>query len=413
MIKTATSQKNVVFLVIVAALGYFVDIYDLVLFSIVRVQSLKDIGITSEEGLRVEGQYVLNMQMAGLLLGGILWGIMGDKLGRIKVLFGSILLYSLANIANGLVTDIDSYAIIRFIAGIGLAGELGAGITLVSETMSKENRGYGTMIVAGVGLFGAVLANMIYVWTGSWQTSYFIGGGLGLLLLLLRIGTYESGMFNEVAQKKIAKGNVMLILGNRKNLMKYIYCILIGAPLWFVVGILVTLSPEFGKALGSPEPLKAGTGIMYTYIGIAIGDIVAGLLAQLTKSRRATMLIFHLLSILSVLAYLGSQGITPEKFTWLCLFMGFSVGYWATFVTIASEQFGTNIRATVTTTVPNFVRGALIPITLLFNYFVGQYNLITAAYVVMFILAALGLFSLSQLKETFNKDLDYVEDGLS
>jgi MFS family permease len=334
---------------------------------------------------------------------------MGDKLGRIKVLFGSILLYSLANIANGFVADIDSYAYIRFIAGIGLAGELGAGITLVSETMSKENRGYGTMIVAGVGLFGAVLANFIYEWTGSWQTSYFVGGGLGLVLLFLRIGTYESGMFNEVVNKKIVKGNVMLVLGNGKNLMKYIYCILIGAPLWFVVGILVTLAPEFGKELGATAPLKAGTGIMYTYIGIAVGDIVGGLLAQLTKSRKLTMLIFHILSIVSIIAYLSSNGITPEKFVWLCFFMGFAVGYWATFVTIASEQFGTNIRATVTTTVPNFVRGALIPITILFNYFVGQYNLISAAYIMMAILAALGLFALSQLKETFGKDLDYVE----
>ncbi|MEJ6979935.1 MFS transporter [Pedobacter sp. P351] len=411
MNKIGSSKKNIIFLVIVAALGYFVDIYDLVLFSIVRIESLKDIGIT-DENLRVKGEYVLNMQMAGLLLGGILWGIMGDKLGRIKVLFGSILLYSLANIANGLVTNIDAYAAIRFIAGIGLAGELGAGITLVSETMSKENRGYGTMIVAGVGLFGAVLANVVHE-LFTWQTSYFVGGGLGLLLLFLRIGTYESGMFNEVSAKNISKGNVMLILGNRKNLTKYIYCILIGAPLWFVVGILITQSPEFGKALGVTEPLKAGRGIMYTYIGIAIGDIFAGMLAQVTKSRKLTMLIFHILSIISVLMYLGSNDITPEKFIWLCLFMGFSVGYWATFVTIASEQFGTNIRATVTTTVPNFVRGALIPITLLFEFFVGHYNIITAAYIVMFILAGLGLFSLSQLKESFGKDLDYVEEGLS
>jgi hypothetical protein len=413
MTKNSPSKKNIIFLVIVAALGYFVDIYDLVLFSIVRIQSLKDIGVNTEEALRTEGQYILNMQMAGLLIGGILWGILGDKLGRIKVLFGSILLYSVANIANGLVRDVDTYAYIRFIAGIGLAGELGAGITLVSETMSKENRGYGTMIVAGVGLLGAVLANFIYVWSGSWQLSYFVGGVLGLLLLFLRIGTYESGLFNDVAAKGVSKGNVMLILGNSKNLMKYIYCILIGAPLWFVVGILVTLSPEFGRELGGAEPLKAGSGIMYTYIGIAVGDIVAGMLAQATKSRRLTMLFFHLLSIASVFAYLSSEGITPEKFTWLCLFMGFSVGYWATFVTIASEQFGTNIRATVTTTVPNFVRGALIPITLLFNYFVGQYSLITAAYIVMGILAVLGLFALSQLKESFGRDLDYVEDGLS
>ena len=411
MNKSISSKKNIIFLVIVAALGYFVDIYDLVLFSIVRIESLKDIGI-AEADIRVQGEYILNMQMAGLLIGGILWGIMGDKLGRIKVLFGSILLYSLANIANGLVTNIDTYAAIRFMAGIGLAGELGAGITLVSETMSKENRGYGTMIVAGVGLFGAVLANVIHE-LFTWQTSYFVGGGLGLLLLFLRIGTYESGMFNEVVNKDISKGNVMLILGNRKNLMKYIYCILIGAPLWFVVGILITQSPEFGKALGVSEPLKAGSGIMYTYIGIAVGDVFAGLFAQITKSRKLTMFVFHLLSIISVLMYLGSSGLTPEKFIWLCLFMGFSVGYWATFVTIASEQFGTNIRATVTTTVPNFVRGALIPITFIFEFFVGQYNIITAAYIMMFILAGLGLFSLSKLKESFGKDLDYVEEGLS
>ncbi len=405
------SSKNVIFLVVVAALGYFVDIYDLVLFSIVRIESFKDLGIPDDQ-MRVMGEYVINMQMGGLLLGGILWGIMGDKLGRIKVLFGSILLYSLANIANGLVTNINAYAIVRFIAGIGLAGELGAGVTLVSETMSKENRGYGTMIVAGVGLFGAVLANKIHEMY-AWQTAYFVGGGLGLVLLLLRIGTFESGMFKDVVEKEVPKGNVMLILGNRKNLIKYIHCILIGAPLWFVVGILVTQSPEIGKHLEAVEPLSAGRGIMYTYIGIATGDIFAGFLAQMTKSRKLTMYIFHTLSIISAVVYLGSKGITTDKFFYLCLFMGFAVGYWATFVTIASEQFGTNIRATVTTTVPNFVRGALIPITFLFEFFVKQFDIIAAAYIMTFLLSAIALFSLSQLKESFGKDLDYVEDGLS
>lgn len=408
MTKTNSSPKNVIFLVIVAALGYFVDIYDLVLFSIVRIESFKDLGIADED-MRVMGEYVINMQMGGLLLGGILWGIIGDKLGRIKVLFGSILMYSVANIANGLVTDINAYAVIRFIAGIGLAGELGAGVTLVSETMSKENRGYGTMIVAGVGLFGAVLANTVHE-LFAWQTAYFVGGGLGLLLLFLRIGTFESGMFNEVAGKDISKGNVMIILGNRKKLIKYLHCIIIGAPLWFVVGILVTQSPEFGKFLGAPEPLSAGKGIMYTYIGIAIGDVFAGLFAQLTKSRRLTMLVFHLLSIVSVVFYLSSYGITQSQFLILCVFIGFSVGYWATFVTIASEQFGTNIRSTVTTTVPNFVRGALIPITFLFEFFVHRYNIVTAAYILTFFLSAIALFSLSQLKETFGKDLDYIEE---
>lgn len=402
------NNRNVIFLVIVAALGYFVDIYDLVLFSVVRVQSLSEIGV-SAENMQSDGFLIINSQMFGLLLGGILWGVLGDKLGRIKVLFGSILLYSLANIANGFVTTVNTYAIIRFIAGIGLAGELGAGITLVAETMDKSKRGYGTMIVGAVGLLGAAVAATVAA-KYTWQTSYFVGGGMGLVLLLLRVGTFESGMFKHAAKTEVEKGNILMLFNNRKRFLKYLYCILIGIPLWFVVGILVTLAPEFGKALGSTEPLKAGTGIMFTYFGIAIGDVATGLLAQVLRSRKKTVFIFHILSVVSAVVYLSSYGLSSSSFIWVCLFMGFSVGYWATFVTIASEQFGTNIRATVTTTAPNFVRGALIPITFLFEFLAHQYGLITAGYLVMAILTVIAMFSLSQLKESFDKDLDYLEE---
>ena len=407
---SAQTKRNAIFLVIVASLGYFVDIYDLLVFSIVRIKSLHAIGV-SDADMRLQGVYIINMQMFGLLLGGILWGVMGDKLGRIKVLFGSILLYSLANFANGMVNDVNTYAIVRFIAGIGLAGELGAGITLVTETLSKERRGYGTTIVAVVGLFGAVAANI--VGSHDWRVAYYIGGGLGILLLLLRLGTFESGMFKNVANTEVSKGNLLMLFNNRKRFLKYLYCILIGAPLWYVVGILVTQSPEFGKALGSKETLSAGTGISYTYIGISIGGILAGVLAQITRSRRITMLVFLIMSLISVICYLSAQGITSEQFIWLCSFMGIAVGYWATFVTIAAEQFGTNIRATVTTTVPNFVRGSLIPINSIFNLFVLHYGMVKSGYIMMFILTAISLFSLSQLKESFHKDLDYVEDELN
>jgi MFS family permease len=402
------NQRNIALIVIVAALGYFVDIYDLVLFSVVRIESLTEIGVTADN-LKADGIFIINCQMFGLLLGGLLWGILGDKLGRVKVLFGSILMYSLANIANGFADSVNSYAFIRFIAGIGLAGELGAGITLVTETMDKEKRGYGTMIVAGVGLLGAAAATTVHE-AYSWQTSYFVGGGMGLLLLLLRLGTFESGMFKQIAgQEKVSKGNFLMLFKNKDRFLKYLYCILIGIPLWYVVGVLVTLSPEFGKELGATEKLDAGKGIMFTYFGIAIGDVVTGLLAQVLKSRRKTVLIFHLLSVVSVVLYLTSYGLDGSTFIWLCLFMGFSVGYWATFVTIAAEQFGTNIRATVTTTAPNFVRGALIPINFLFAFFAQKYNNITSAYIVMALLTAVAIFALSRLKESFNKDLDYLE----
>ncbi|TCK84740.1 MFS transporter [Albibacterium bauzanense] len=401
------NNRGVVFLIIVASLGYFVDIYDLVIFSIVRIQSFHDIGIP-EDSMRTNGEYVLNMQMGGLLLGGILWGIIGDKFGRIKVLFGSILLYSLANIANGFVNDIHSYAIIRFIAGIGLAGELGAGITLVSESMHKDKRGYGTMVIAGVGVLGAILAFYVAEYF-SWRNAYFVGGGIGLILLVLRLGTFESGLYKGVVSKKVEKGKLSMLFNSKERSLRYLYCLLIGLPIWFVVGIFVTQAPEFGKALGATDVLSAGKGIVFTYIGISLGDIFAGLLAQLTKSRRLVVFLFQLGIIATSVWFLSSAGLTEQRFHWIAFFMGLAVGYWATFVTIASEQFGTNLRATVATTAPNFVRGALIPSTLLFEVFVSRYGIITSGYIMIFLLTAIAIFALSKLKESFNKDLNYLE----
>lgn len=406
----ASNKRNVALIILVAALGYFVDIYDLILFSVVRIKSLKDLGVADDDMLSI-GSTIISSQMFGMLVGGILWGVLGDKKGRLSVLFGSIILYSIANIANGFVTSVTAYTIIRFIAGVGLAGELGAGITLVTESMSKENRGYGTMIVAGVGLFGAVAAALIgggdYF---SWRTSYFIGGGMGLLLLLLRVGLAESGMFTEVKNSNIKKGNILMLFNNAGRFKKYLCCILIGLPLWFVVGVLITFSPEFGKALNATGVLNAGQGIMYCYIGIAVGDVVAGFLCQMLKSRKKVMLIFLMLTAVAILIYLYSFGLTPEKFIWLSLMLGFASGYWATFVTIASEQFGTNLRATVTTTVPNFVRGSLILITFSFQFFKDQIGILQSAMLVGAICLVISLIALGQLKETFNKDLDYVEE---
>jgi len=405
--KSLSETKNAWLLVIVAALGYFVDIYDLVVFSIVRVQSFRDIGIPEEE-MRIDGEYVLNMQMGGLLLGGILWGILGDRFGRIKVLFGSILMYSLANIANGFVQDIHSYAIVRLVAGIGLAGELGAGITLVSESMQKDKRGYGTMIVASVGVLGAVAAYYVSE-LFDWRNAYFAGGAMGLLLLILRVGTFESAMFKGVDDKQAEKGKFSMLFTDKERFKRYLYCLLIGLPIWFVVGILVTQAPEFGKALGAPVTLSAGKGILFTYLGLSLGDVLAGLFAQLTKSRRLAVFLFQVLIIATSSWYLSSEGLTEQRFHWIAFFMGISIGYWATFVTIASEQFGTNLRATVTTTAPNFVRGALIPSTLLFEFFVRHSDIVTAAYVMIFLLTGVAIFALSQLKESFDRDLDFVE----
>lgn len=407
---TAPPRRNIALLVIVAALGYFVDIYDLVLFAVIRVESLRGIGITSDADIFRNGVFLINMQMAGMLIGGILWGVFGDKKGRVAVLFGSILMYSLANIANGFVTNVTAYGIIRFIAGVGLAGELGAGITLVSETMSKEKRGYGAMIVASVGILGAVVAAEVGD-VFSWQTAYFVGGGLGLVLLILRLGVFESGMYKRMERAAaIKRGNFFMLFTDRSRLRKYLNCILIGVPIWYVVAILVTFSPELGKALNVSGTLSAGKAIMFSYIGLSFGDLLSGTLSQLFRTRKKVIGWFITATTVMVLVCLFSRNISSGAYYTICVLLGVAAGYWAVFLTVASEQFGTNLRATVTTTTPNFVRGSVVPVTFLFQQLAGGIGIIYSALIIGLACIAVAFWSLYHLEETFGRELDYVEE---
>ena len=401
--------KNVInTTVLVSALGYFVDIYDLILFGIVRVPSLTELGFKGEELIK-NGVFLLNMQMAGMLLGGILWGIYGDKKGRLSVLFGSIFLYSAANIANAFVTSVDAYAVLRLLAGIGLAGELGAAVTLISEILPKELRGYGTAIVATIGVSGAIAAAIV----GDlfpWQTAYIIGGVLGIILLIMRIKMFESGMYKSIQTSNISKGNFFKLFTSKERFFRYLNCILIGLPIWFVVGVLITFSPEFGKILGAKGEISAGKAIMFTYIGLIFGDFASGFLSQAIKSRKKIIMIFLILTLVFVVVYLFSRDFSLTYFYGLCIAIGISIGYWAVFVTIASEQFGTNIRSTVTTTVPNFIRGSVIPITIAFEFLRGSTGMINAALIVGIISVAIAFISLYHLKETYGKDLNFIEN---
>ncbi len=394
--------------VIVAALGYFVDIYDLLLFSIVRRPSLTSLGVPAEE-LLAKGELLLQVQMGGLLLGGLIWGIMGDKRGRLSVLFGSILLYSLANIGNGFVTSVTQYAILRFIAGIGLAGELGAGITLVSEILPTKIRGYGTALVATVGLFGAVLANIVAK-EFDWQTAYFIGGGLGLLLLIARISVMESGIFMQVKDTDVKRGDLLQLVNNWDRFKKFIGCIFIGTPIWFVIGILITFSPEFADEMGFERGvIDAGNAVMWSYIGLAVGDLGSGFISQWIGSRKKIVLLFIILTIIFVCTYLFFPVATTFGFYVKSFLLGVGVGYWALFVTIAAEQFGTNLRSTVATTVPNFIRGTVIPIALLFKYLRMEWGMIYGALAVLVITAAIALIALRAIDETHSRELNFVE----
>jgi len=397
--------------VFVAALGYFVDVYDLLLFTIVRQPSVLAVGATMET-IIVDSAHIINWQMSGLLIGGILWGVIGDKKGRLKVLFGSILLYSVANILTSFVHTVDQYAYCRFIGGIGLAGELGAGITLVSEMLPKNKRGIGTSMVAGIGLFGAVFAYFTFQYTKDWRLCYQIGGVLGVFLLILRIRVAESFMFESAKLTNIEKGNFLMFLNNRKRFSKYIKAILIGLPTWFVIGVLVNYSNKFATGLYGTNLIDSGRSVMFAYIGIATGDLLIGYVSQYFQSRKKALLVFYSLNILGMVLFFSMLNNNDDRMYAICGFLGFSTGYWAIFNQMAAEQFGTNLRATAATTIPNMVRGALPLINFLFldilqkslGWTIIQSGILTGAVVMI-----ITLIAFINTEETFHKDLDYLE----
>lgn len=402
--------------VIVAALGYFVDIYDLQLFNIISKKSIIGLGITDTAIIEKYDYLLFLWQMTGMLVGGLIWGILGDRRGRRSVLFGSILLYSIANLANAFVVNLDQYIVVRFIAGLGLAGELGAAITLVSEIMHKQHRGYGTMLIVTMGAFGAVAAALIsnnqFVVFGlqPWQEAYIIGGVLGLCLLALRVGTFESGMFDSMKETNVQKGNFLMLFTNWQRFRKYIACIMIGLPVWFCIGILIKFSEKFSTiAFVNGGAIKVGFAIMFAYLGLSVGDLISGLLSQFLKSRKKVVMGYLFTTIIISIVYLYVKDVSYVFFYFMCFMVGAATGYWALFVTIASEQFGTNIRSTVTTTVPNFVRGAVVPITLGFKSLELSIGATNGALVIGVICISLAMIATMSIKETFAKDLDYME----
>jgi MFS family permease len=396
--------------VIVAALGYFVDIYDLIIFGIVKNPSLTDLGLTNSNDLFNTGNFILSMQMAGMLIGGIVWGVLGDKKGRLSILFLTILLYSLANIANGFVTHVNQYAWLRFFAGFGLSGEFGLGVTLVSEVLSKEKRGLGASIVSGIGILGAVLA-FIVAERFNWRTAYWAGGALGIILLVMRIAVFESGMYEKAKSTQVSKGNFLALFTDRTRFRKFIFCTLLALPTWFTVSVLTINAPSFGEALGLTGPVKGSTSVMLHYIGAAIGSFLFGYLSMVFKSRKKAIILATSCIALLTAVYFSLFGASPNILYMVLLALGIPMGgLWAIFVTAAAEQFGTNIRATVTTTAPNFVRGATILMTFMLGAFTPLIGLWTSGIIVAVIFIGVALTSVFFTEETYGKDLDYIEN---
>jgi predicted MFS family arabinose efflux permease len=406
--RSATATGRAIALaVLAAALGFFVDAYDLILYSIVRTQSLTGLGVAAEEQLGV-GVTLLNAQLVGMLLGGVAWGVWGDRFGRRSVLFGSIFLYSAATLANAWVGSLAQYGVCRFLAGLGLAGELGAGITLVSELMPPRGRGYGTMIVAAVGVLGVVTASLVGD-RFSWRTAYVIGGTLGFLLLLFRIGVSESGLYQRARARPVSRGNFLALFTNRNRARRYLCVIAVALPIWYAIGILVTFSPELGRALGLAEAPRASRAVLFYYLALTIGDLSSGLLSQRLRTRKRIIGAFLVLLAGFGAAYFLLGGRSVRAFYGLCALLGWASGYWAVFLTTAAELFGTNIRATVAVTAPNFVRGLMTPVTLLFKDLAPRFGALPTAATLGLLVLVCAALALAQLDETYGRDLDYLE----
>lgn len=404
--------------VVVSALGYFVDIYDLILFSIVSLDSLRALGVTDQTELRSTVGNLLSWQMGGMLIGGFLWGILGDKRGRLSVLFGSIALYSIANIANAFVTTVPMYAFWRFVAGVGLAGELGAAVTLVSEVLQKELRGYGTAIVAAVGIMGAVVGGLVARYTGgwipglqAWQVAYIVGGVLGIALLITRITMAESLIFKRTKLAEVSRGSLLMLFGSGERASRFLRTTLVGLPIWCLIAIFITLSPFVGADLGVTGAVTPIYAVMWYYALASLGGLFWGFLSQAVKSRKKVCIAALTYTGAMIFVYFFATGISPALFYLICGGLGFGSGYWSVFVTMAAEQFGTNLRATVATTVPNLIRGTVVPLTIIFNFFAPSFGLARTAMVMASLCVIIALLSVRSLAETITKDLNYVETG--
>ncbi|MFO1258972.1 MAG: MFS transporter [Gammaproteobacteria bacterium] len=401
-------KKKLWFAILVSALGYFVDVYDIILFSAVRVPSLRDLGFIDTE-ITSYGILLINIQLIGMLFGSITWGILGDKKGRLSILFGSIILYSSATFLNAFVTNIETYAILRFLAGFGLAGELGAGITLVNELMPKEQRGYGSMLIASAGALGGFTGGMIGD-VFSWKTAYIVGGLAGFALLFLRIGLIESSLFSQIKSKShIQRGNPFLFLKSLPLLKKYLTCLLIGLPFWVFVGIFMALAPEMGRALEVNKPITAGLAISMFCFGLTFGNISSGLVSQLFSSRKKALTVYLSTTLAIVIGFLFTQNMTSQLFYFFCCLMGLSSGSWVVFIMISAEQFGTNIRATAAITLPNMVRIMVIPCAAMIALIKPYTGIVWGVGFISIISIIMALVAVSFLQESFSTDLDFVE----
>jgi MFS family permease len=398
--------------VLVGALGFFVDIYDLLLFNIVRLSSFKELGVPDSK-LKELGENIISWQMLGLTIGGLLWGVLGDKKGRKSVLFGSILLYSMATLANGLVQSPEQYRWLRFIAGLGLAGELGASITLTSELLPQSKRGIAAAIIATSGVFGTIAAYFVHEWSGeNWRLCYFIGGFMGLGLLFLRMGVLDSTLYQKSIQKEVPMGNLLMLINSQQRFFKYLKCILIGLPVWYVIGVIITFSDEFARNFGI-DGFSQPKALMLQYTALVFGDMGAGFLSNRLQSRKKTLIIFYgIISFFLLLFFVLKGGGSATAMYAICMGLGVGSGISVVYITMSAEQFGTNQRATAAISVPNLVRGFLPLIILLFQWLRSPAllnNYVTAAWVTGVIVLLTGFISVLLTQETFHKDLDFIE----
>jgi MFS transporter, putative metabolite:H+ symporter len=381
--------------------GYFIDIFDLVLFSTLRISSFEELKITDPTYWTV---VFFNLQMTGILVGGIFWGKMADIKGRSWSFMGTILVFSIANIINGLTSSLTVYGICRFIAGFGLAGEMGSGIALICEKVPDEKRSLYLGFVSSLGCIGAVLSG----WLGDivyWRYLFIGSGFAGILLTLLRKNLLEPDLFRKTATLNIPRGQWKTLFQSPPDLIRFILLIFLGIPMWYIIGILWSFSTEMTSTIGL-NIFTSGQAILWGYVGVWMGDMLMPFVSQFLKSRIFTIQICLIMMLLGVIYLFQFQPHSLLSFQLTHIFLGFTIGYWAVYATLCGESFGTNIRALTSTSLPSLIRFSSIPMMIIYQYGRDENELNIALGMGLTVLC-ISMITTYFIKDTFQKDIDF------
>ncbi len=403
-------------ILLVTSLGNFVDYGDMFMASLVRNDAIVALGIAqTKEAVLAVGLNLESFQAVGFLLGCFTWGIFADKKGRLQVLYISTLVYSLANILNGLLSPEWShvyywYGGCRLFSGWGLSAEFSVAITLIVEYFSVKKRIIGTMLMTGLGFLGVFLVSWLKFYTHILWNEFFIWGGVaGLVLLVFRFAAQESFMFLNQQTAAIKKGSLMTLLKQKKYSRQFFLTVWLVLPI-FLVQLILKFSPNISQQINSEIISIALVLLIYDAFSI-FSDILGCYISYLFNNRMRVLKFYLILIFLALLGFAIWPPLTTFSWYWVYVpILGLANGYWGLWGTMIAELFGINVRATATTFIVNLSRSFVLILSITFKDLDLRYGFSISVIVLTLVTCGLAFWSVFKIPETAHKNLEYVEN---